>query len=427
MLSEGLGMASPRDPAVRAHTRRVAAVAAELAARAGLEGWERQAVRYLALLHHYPPEFMDSETVEFVLKEAVGASWAGVRRTELAYRRRCEELLGLVTAFHDHSTIRTDPRQTLLVDLVNAADQLVQRAETKPCERDLRGQLLEKLRRQAEEGLCKPAVVQAMSGLPRVTTEELREVVHRLPVFPAVALKVLAMAAAEDVSFPKLEAVLSSDQVLAGHLISVANSCLYSPRQTISTIRQAISYIGIEATRKVAIAAAFHPLFASASLKALWKHSLETARLVERAARGTGKVHPEEAFLAGLVHDVGRLALGKLGGSVYSRLIEEGCEPVVAEVFLFGREHGAAGAEILRLWNFPEHLTAAVEAHHEPEANSVPLAAMLYVAEHRSGSKEAPPVAARLREAETVTGGSLDAAAGEEPEHNLLNALTAVA
>lgn len=427
MPNEGLAMASPRDPAIRAHTRRVAAVAAELGARAGLEGWDRQAVRYVALLHHYPPEFMDSETVEFVLSEAAGASWAGVRRTEPAYRRRCEDLLGLVRAFHDHSTLRTDPRQTLLVDLVSAADLLVQRAEAQPCERGLREQLVEKLRRQAEEGLCKPAVVQALTGLPRVSTDELREVVHRLPVFPAVALKVLAMAAAEDVSFPKLEAVLSSDQVLAGHLISVANSCLYSPRQTISTIRQAISYIGIEATRKVAIAAAFHPLFASASLKALWKHSLETARLAELAARRSGKAHPEEAFLAGLVHDVGRLALGKLGGSVYSRLLEEGCEPVVAEVFLFGREHGAAGAEILRLWNFPEHLTAAVEAHHEPEAGAVPLAAILYLAEHRTDSKEAPPAPARLRQAETAAGGSLESAAAEEPERNFLNALTAVA
>lgn len=420
-------MASPRDPAVRAHARRVAAVAAELAARAGLEGWDRLAVRNTALLHHYPPEFMDAQTVEFVLNEIAGANWAGVRRTDPAHRKRCEELLALATAFHRRSALQTDPRQALVVDLVSAADQLVQQAEARPCEPRIRQRLLERLRAQAEEGLCRRAVAEAMGSLPRPDAAELRGLLDRLPVFPAVALKVLAMAAAEDVTFPKLEAVLSSDQVLAGHLISVANSCLYSPRQTISTIRQAISYIGLEATRKVAIAAAFHPLFASGSLKALWKHSLETARSVEAMARADGRLHPEEAFLVGLVHDVGRLALGKLGGAVYARLLEEGCEPVVAEVFLFGREHGSVGAEILRLWNFPEALTVAVEWHHEPEASGSPLAAMLYLAEHRTGSHEAPPLAARLRQAEGALRQVAEETDSDDRERNFLNALTAVA
>ncbi|MDW8354468.1 MAG: HDOD domain-containing protein [Bryobacterales bacterium] len=420
-------MASPRDPAVRAHSRRVAAVATELAARAGLEGWERLAVRHLALLHHYPPEFMDAETVEFVLREAAGANWAGLRRADSAYRQRCENVRELVAAFHGRSALRADPRQALVVDLVAAADQLVQQIEAHPCEPNLRDRFLDRLRGRAEEGLCGPAVTRTFGSLPRIFAEELRGLLDRLPVFPAVALKVLALAAAEDITFSKLEAALSSDQVLAGHLISVANSCLYSPRQTISTIRQAISYIGLEATRKVAIAAAFHPLFASGNLKALWKHSLEAARAVEAMARADGRFHPEEAFLLGLVHDVGRLALSKIGEAAYGRLLEEGCEPVVAEVFLFGREHGRIGAEILRLWNFPEALAVAVEWHHEPEAGGSPLAAMLYLAEHRTASVEAPPLAVRLRQAEAALSGAAAQFEADDRERNFLNALTAVA
>jgi putative nucleotidyltransferase with HDIG domain len=143
-----------------------------------------------------------------------------------------------------------------------------------------------------------------------------------------------------------------------------------------------------------------HPLFASSNLRDLWQHSLDVGRACERMATASGDTHPEEAFLAGLVHDIGRLAIWRLSGDAarsYARLLERGCEPVLAELFLFGYDHGQTGAEILRLWSFPSHLVDAVEHHHRPECSSAPLAALLFMAEARIAPSEAPESVQRLQ------------------------------
>ncbi len=345
---------------------------------------------------------MDDRTVDCLLTDLVGPDWAPCRRADPAFRRHLSEVLGVLHMFHSASLWAREERLALLADALTAADMFSGELESPSTPENARERVVRKICDRAENGLCRPSIARALQALPCLSDAQMRELLSRLPVFPAVVFQVLAMTADEDVTFRQLERLLSSDQVLAGRLIGVANSSLYSPRAAISTIRQAISYIGLDATRRVAVAAVVQPLFASSKLRDLWQHSLQAARACERMASANGDVHPDEAFLTGLVHDVGRLAIWwmtKEATLAYTRLLEHGCEPVLAEMFVLGFDHGELGAEILRLWKFPEPLVEAVARHHQPERSSSTLAALLHLAELEIAPGEAPASTLRLQSA----------------------------
>ncbi|MBV8820582.1 MAG: HDOD domain-containing protein, partial [Acidobacteriaceae bacterium] len=110
-------------------------------------------------------------------------------------------------------------------------------------------------------------------------------------------------------------------------------------------------------------------------------------------------IDPGEAFLLGLLHDIGKLALllmPKGINSTLERLAARGCQISAAELVLCGFDHGDAGAEVLRHWKFADELIEAVEHHHEPERSEGPLASLLYLAEFWTDSDEDLPSNARL-------------------------------
>jgi putative nucleotidyltransferase with HDIG domain len=148
-------------------------------------------------------------------------------------------------------------------------------------------------------------------------------------------------------------------------------------------------------------------MFAARHLHKLWNHSLEVAALCERIATISRKADPEQAFLAGLVHDVGRLALLRLPLAAterYLRLMDDGCPRVLVERVLFGRTHMSIGADALRKWNFSDEIVDSVASHHAPERYPSTLSALLYLAEEWSSEAEDLPSAFRLNFASGIAG-----------------------
>lgn len=373
----------PQTGPLAGHLRRVSTLAREIATRMRLVPTDIAALAEAALLHHYPPEVLEATPLNRLLADLKfgfphgSASGFPTRRV----RDVLERFHGGKSASAAH----------LLAQIVQAANFFDERLEFFSFEPMHFEQIIDELDWIARDGFLEPPVVAALAGLPQVRMRELLEQVHRLPVFPAVLLRALELTADEDSSFSQIERIVQSDQVLAGHLLQVANSSLYSPSRPIASIPQAISYVGLDTCRKVMMASVFQPLFSSTSLRDLWRHSLVMARFTERLAQLCGRLDPHEAFLAGLVHDIGRLALQKLPREYvadYQRIIEGGCEPVFAETLLCGFEHGAIGAEVLRSWTFPAHVIEAVLHHHRPELGDSLLASALYLAESLSGSQE---------------------------------------
>ena len=123
------------------------------------------------------------------------------------------------------------------------------------------------------------------------------------------------------------------------------------------------------------------------------------SRSVGTLARHAGKVDPAEAYLVGLVHDAGRIAL--LAMPLYDAarlqgLMQGGCPQVYAENLLLRTDHAALGAQVAALWRLPDTMVSAIQQHHRPENAEGPLAHLLYIAEYLSGSEEDLPSIIRL-------------------------------
>jgi putative nucleotidyltransferase with HDIG domain len=141
----------------------------------------------------------------------------------------------------------------------------------------------------------------------------------------------------------------------------------------------------------------------------LWKHSVHVAQIASELATLCG-CDPEEAFLAGLLHDVGRLAIEKLDHTLLearSRLMEQGIPPVWVDLVTCWHDHGEIGGVLLERWNLPFGLVDAVKFHHLPERSDGELTLLVYLAELRSGGNEDFYSASRLNYALDLTGLSM--------------------
>jgi HD-like signal output (HDOD) protein len=214
----------------------------------------------------------------------------------------------------------------------------------------------------------------------------------QVPLEAHAACQVFRSLRAEREYEPKqLEELALRDVSLAANLLRVANSALYGRTIRVSTVARAIGSIGVVAARKVMLAAAMRPLYASEGLSAIWSHSLSTAPLCGALAAHTGLISAEEGLVLGLVHDIGAIAVQFLRReSLKTRrnLIEGGCPPVYVERLLLGRDHGEIGADLIAGWNFPDEFVDSVRFHHQPERSQSDLAAMAYLAEFWSGLDE---------------------------------------
>ena len=213
-----------------------------------------------------------------------------------------------------------------LVDVISTAHVMVEEIEAwlnNEADEDPRVKLLKRLRRRTEEGLHARATLRVVLDLPAPSRADLHKTIAGLPVYPAVTLKMLRHAGDEEADFRALFEIALQDQTLAGRIpIRAANSAVWGSVSRISSIAHAISYIGLRETRRILTAAAIRPLFASANTAELWHHSLEVARWCESAGKARG-----EEFLAGLMHDVGRLLMAISSGDANvtaARLVGEG-------------------------------------------------------------------------------------------------------
>jgi len=224
-----------------------------------------------------------------------------------------------------------------------------------------------------------------------VPSSEVEQIRRRLPVFPAAAAKAMRTLMSEDVTAAILKPIVRSDGVIAAEVLRVANSALFSPLVPIVTIDLAITYLGVQIVRDVIVAALLRPYLGTPTHKSLWEHSLSVASMAERLAKISGIVPPGEAFIAGLLHDIGQLAIAQWTLHHRQRqtaLREHGWPGIVIENTLFGMDHAELGAELLREWSIPPCIVDAVRNHHQPEHAVSDTAALLYLCEYANSQNE---------------------------------------
>jgi len=219
---------------------------------------------------------------------------------------------------------------------------------------------------------------------------------YQPPMLPEVALEIMQLSQKPDVKFEEVVALLQKDAVLAGRVLSIAQSSAYAARSPIQTLQQASVRLGLKAMRDVVLEAAFHmKIFRvpgyEAAMERLARHSAAVAHVMRAVCRRTN-VEAEYAFLCGLLHDVGFAAslLALCEDPTWRKASWDELAPVLDEV------HEEASGLLARLWKLPENIQRMVATHHEPapEGKAQPVNAALVVAEQlcwEAGAGLEPP------------------------------------
>jgi HD-like signal output (HDOD) protein len=218
------------------------------------------------------------------------------------------------------------------------------------------------------------STVLTASETPEVLKKRALGALGELPPFSPILTRVLASLAGNDVSFSGLSDLIEKDTVLAGNLLHLVNSALYGRRGTINSVRHALSILGVDKLRNAILGMSISRMWNSTRMPPGWSmarfnmHSAATATLSDMLAQRLPVEYPEGAFVAGLLHDVGRLLIAlKLTDQhdQIQRMAEESHRPPVdCELEILGFTHPELSGDALGFWNLPDPIQVAVRHHH---------------------------------------------------------------
>lgn len=210
----------------------------------------------------------------------------------------------------------------------------------------------------------------------------LRMIVNRtteLTPLKAVATRAIQLAEDEHTAAMDLATVISSDQALTAKLLRLSNSAYYGYARRISNVREAVILLGMRTVRSVAISSAIIdafkvPEFEGFDADLFWAHSVCVGLTAEVIARESRVARPEDAFTAGVIHDVGKLAMMLTEPKRFAEVVDlvrhEGMKFREAELAVFEVGHELVGARLAQRWKFPEPLVTSIREHHPPKAVS---------------------------------------------------------
>lgn len=243
---------------------------------------------------------------------------------------------------------------------------------SKPCEPKLLIETLERALR-LRRMIFDQSVRRALGGL------------RALPTMPPSYQAISQAIENPNSSSHHIADLIARDPAVTAALLHVANSAYFAPRLAVTSIHQAVQYLGLDVVRAVVLSASvFNDLARQLPdpglLKAVWDHSLRSAARARAAFRALAeRPDPREesaAYTAGLLHDVGLLALAAAFPDGDERLnalehhVE--CERAVLERIAFGVDHGVIGGFLMGIWGLPDAIVEAIAYHHNAAACAEP-------------------------------------------------------
>jgi HD-like signal output (HDOD) protein/signal transduction histidine kinase len=203
-----------------------------------------------------------------------------------------------------------------------------------------------------------------------------RLLIARLPAMPQILIKLIEHLQADDAGMPELAALIAKDAGMTSKILSVANSSAYHRNNRSVGLEQSLVSLGTDMIKTLVISESVFQTFnsfphsGSTDLRGFWKSSLTTAVIARDIAKQLDYPHVEEAYLAGLLHNVGRLALLATAPKEYAfnftaRDDEDLC---AVEQRTLQITHAEAGAWLIERWNLDSFLADSVLYHHEPLA-----------------------------------------------------------
>jgi putative nucleotidyltransferase with HDIG domain len=223
------------------------------------------------------------------------------------------------------------------------------------------------------------STIQELHSTGGTVNEKLRQTIGAIQSLPIPSENFFLLTKALNshvVSLDSIAVVVEKDPSLCSKLLQAANSAMFGSRQRCLRIVDAIQTLGLQAIRTLLLSVQIFELCPGKKFKPfldkLWRHSLEISGTARHLAqvRGLSAAEIEEAFLGGLLHDLGKVVLASSAPELYEPIIT-GFAPDAqafrdAELESFGANHAEAGAYLLKLWGLPEPLVEIVKQHHAP-------------------------------------------------------------
>lgn len=206
-----------------------------------------------------------------------------------------------------------------------------------------------------------------------ITPDLVRQRVRTLPSLPTTVVALGEAVADDRCTVDRILGILSKDPPLSASMLRLANSVTFGGDRQVSDLRTAVLRLGNDAILTIGRTAAIIRTFKNVQQLdplRLWQHSVAvglTAKAICRLLRQRGYEDP--AFLAGLLHDIGKIALDRCFAEAYAPVVQafkEGAFLVEAEARLLGITHAEVGALVAETWHFPDALVAVIREHHEP-------------------------------------------------------------
>ncbi len=201
--------------------------------------------------------------------------------------------------------------------------------------------------------------------------------VNRLPTLPTVLVEMLRACENNQTSFQELSSIISRDSVIAGRVIVLANSAFYNPGSKINSLERALFILGIDTLKTLVITAALQQFFSSFKcahsefLIPFWERSLTCALLAKSLAILTSYPDPDEAYLTGLLHNIGELVLESNHPGFYSDARKShsahqhaDLQQIENEKSRFSFDHTQVGACLVNAWGMSQIISDALEFHH---------------------------------------------------------------
>jgi HD-like signal output (HDOD) protein len=201
--------------------------------------------------------------------------------------------------------------------------------------------------------------------------------IRDLPAMPHIASKVLELSSDPDTSASLLQQVISDDQAMTARILKIANSALYACSRRIKTLSEAIVMLGFNSIRSLVVTIAARNLYSNGATRMglkerlLWEHSIGCAFACRLLVADKHPALMEEAFLAGLMHDIGKLVVNIQLPDRFEEIVQivynENRDFQMTERELLGFDHAQVGALLINKWKLSPVLEEVIGSHHSPE------------------------------------------------------------
>jgi len=200
--------------------------------------------------------------------------------------------------------------------------------------------------------------------------------IRNVPSLPSVVVRIRQFLNDPDVSFDALAKVIEHDPGLTANILQLANSAYFGWSRRIKTVKEAITRLGTNRIFQMVLCMSVAPLVRKPikgydmDSESLWEYSFATAVCADRLTYVLKLRGSEEAFTAGLLHDMGKVVLGtfvEVDDQPIKDIVNfEGLPFDAAERRVLGVDHAEVAAELLASWNLPEEVVSAARWHHQP-------------------------------------------------------------